>query len=122
MELIENASLRRKTFARPLPDGAELFTRVAEMLAKWKDGNKTKTSPVAVDENGSPRLGTTDGKPQFVLTFHKWLGKHRDGDGLLVEVSTGCHRQDRHRTITCRPRTPGGQRTRRGCDHRRIWQ
>ena len=74
-------SLRRKTYNRPLPDGAETFTRKGEMLAKWKENGKTKTAPVTTAADGSPRI---------VLTCRKWLAKYRDGDGLLVEVSTGC--------------------------------
>ena len=75
-------SLRRKTFTRPLPDGAELFTRKGEGFAKWKDGKgKTKTAPVTTAADGSPRI---------VKTSRKWLAKYRNGDGLVVEVPTGC--------------------------------
>lgn len=75
-------SLRRKKFTRPLPDGAELFTRKGERFAKWKDGKgKTKTAPATTGGDGSPRI---------VATSRKWLAKYRNGDGLVVEVSTGC--------------------------------
>jgi hypothetical protein len=30
-------SIRRNTFTKPLPDGAELFTRKGETFAKWKE-------------------------------------------------------------------------------------
>jgi integrase len=31
-----------------------------------------------------------DGSPRIVETSHKWLAKYRDGNGLVVEVPTGC--------------------------------
>jgi hypothetical protein len=75
-------SIRRKTYTKPLPNGAELFSRKGERFAKWKDGKgKTKTAPVTTTGDGSPRI---------VRTSRKWLAKYRDGEGLVVEVSTGC--------------------------------
>jgi len=75
-------SLRRKTWNKPLPDGAELFTRKGETFARWRDRNgKTKTAPVTTD---------ADGSPQLVVTCRKWLAKYRRGDDLVVEVPTNC--------------------------------
>jgi len=75
-------SLRRKTFTKPLPDGAELFTRKGETFARWRDRNgKAKTAPVT---------NAADGSPLVVFTCRKWLAKYRRGDELVVEVSTGC--------------------------------
>jgi integrase len=75
-------SLRRKTFTKPLPDGAELFTRKGETFAKWKDAaGKTRTAPVTTAGDGSPRI---------VATSRKWLAKYRRGDDLVIEVPTGC--------------------------------
>ena len=75
-------SIRRKTYTKPLPNGAELFSRKGERFARWKDGQgKAKTAPVTTAGDGSPRI---------VLTSRKWLAKFRDGEGLVVEVSTGC--------------------------------
>jgi len=75
-------SIRRKTYTKPLPDGAELFTRKGERFAKWKDGKgKTKTAPVTTTGDGSPRI---------VSTSRKWLAKFRDAEGYVVEVPTGC--------------------------------
>ncbi len=36
------ATLYRKTYTKPLPEGAELFTRRGQRFARWKDakGNK----------------------------------------------------------------------------------
>jgi integrase len=75
-------SLRRKTWNKPLPPGAELFNRKGERFAKWRDGKgKTRTAPVTTAGDGTPRI---------VATSRKWLAKYRDGAGLLVEVPTGC--------------------------------
>ena len=75
-------SIRRKTYTKPLPDGAELFARKGETFARWKDGRgKTKTAPATTAADGSPRI---------VSTSRKWLAKYRNGDGLVVEVPTDC--------------------------------
>ena len=75
-------SIRRKTFLRPLPPDAELFTRKGTTFAKWKtDAGKTRTAPVTTGGDGSPRI---------VTTCRKWLAKYRNGAGDIVEVSTGC--------------------------------
>jgi hypothetical protein len=69
-------SIRRKTFTKPLPPGAELFTRKGGRFAKWKDAaGKTRTAPVTTAADGSPRI---------VETSRKWLAKYRRGDGLRV--------------------------------------
>jgi hypothetical protein len=55
--LIYLGSLRRKTFTRPLPEGAETYTRKGELFAKWRDGNgKTRTAPVTTAADGSLRI------------------------------------------------------------------
>ena len=75
-------SIRRKTYTKPLPDGAELFTRKGERFARWKDGRgKMRTASATTGADGSPRI---------VATSRKWLAKYRNGDGLVVEVPTGC--------------------------------
>ncbi len=75
-------SLRRKTFTKPLPDGAELLTRKGETFARWRDRNgKTKTAPVT---------NAADGSPLVMFTSRKWLAKYRRGDELVVEVPTNC--------------------------------
>ncbi len=74
--------LRRKTFTKPLPDGAEWFTRKGERFARWKDGRgKTRTAPIDTAADGSLRI---------VLVQRKWLAKYRNGNGDVTEVSTGC--------------------------------
>lgn len=83
-------SLRRKTFTKPLPEGAETIHRKGKLLARWKAGKgKTRTAPIATNEDGTPRLAA-DGLMRIVLTSRKWLAKYRDGNGLLIEVPTGC--------------------------------
>src|SRR5205807_2521232 len=72
----------KKTFTKPLPAGAELFTRKGQQLARWKDRKgRTRTAPLTTGQDGQPRLLIESG------TF---VAKYRDGAGLVQEVPTGC--------------------------------
>ena len=47
----------RKTFTKPLPASAEIFTRKGERFARWKDGRgKTRTAPLTTGRDGSDRI------------------------------------------------------------------
>jgi len=75
-------SLFKKTVTRPLPPGAEIITRQGERLARWRDGKgKMRTAPVTTGQNGADRIRDESGT---------YVGRYRDGNGLVVEVSTGC--------------------------------
>ncbi len=75
-------SLRRKTYTKPLPPGAELFTRGGELFARWVDGRgKKRTAPTITGNDGSQRI---------VVESRFWLMKYRDGSGVIREVATGC--------------------------------
>src|SRR6516225_3069103 len=75
-------SLFKKAVTRPLPPGAELITRQGQRLARWRDGKgKVKTAPVTTGQNGSDRIRDESGT---------YVARYRDGNGLVVEVSTGC--------------------------------
>ncbi len=75
-------SLFKKTVTRPLPPGAEIITRQGERLARWRDGKgKMRTAPVTTKQNGADRIRDESGT---------YVGRYRDGNGLVVEVSTGC--------------------------------
>ena len=75
-------SLFKKTVTRPLPPGAEIITREGERLARWRDGKgKLRTAPVTTGQNGAERIRDTSGT---------YVARFRDGNGLVVEVSTGC--------------------------------
>jgi hypothetical protein len=75
-------SLFKKTVTRPLPLGAEIITRKGERLARWRDGKgKLRTAPVTTGQNGADRIRDTS---------RTYVARYRDGNGLVVEVSTGC--------------------------------
>src|SRR5262245_12087598 len=75
-------SLFKKAVTRPLPPGAEIITRQGVRLARWRDGKgKTRTAPVTTGQNGSDRIRDESAT---------YVARYRDGNGLLVEVSTGC--------------------------------
>ena len=75
-------SLRKKSYTKAFPSGAEVIQRKGETLARWKDGKgKTRTASVTTGQDGSPRI---------VVQSGKWLAKYRDGSGIVREVSTGC--------------------------------
>jgi hypothetical protein len=44
----------RKTATKPLPEGAETFTRKGNRLARWKDAKgKTRTAPLTTGKDGT---------------------------------------------------------------------
>ena len=72
----------KKTVTRPLPPNAEIITRQGVRLARWRDGKgKTKTAPVTTGKDGAERIRDESGT---------YVARYRDGDGIVVEVSTGC--------------------------------
>ena len=75
-------SLFKKTVTRPLPPGAEIITRQGLRLARWRDGKgKLRTAPVTTGKDEAERIRDESGT---------YVGRYRDGNGLVVEVSTGC--------------------------------
>ena len=47
----------RKTFTKPVPAGAEFFTRDGRRWARWKDAKgKTRTAAVTTGAEGSLRI------------------------------------------------------------------
>ena len=75
-------SLFKKTVTRPLPPGAEIITRQGVRLARWRDGKgKMRTAPVTTGKDGADRIRDESGT---------YVARYRDGNGLVVEVSTGC--------------------------------
>ncbi len=72
----------KKTVTRPLPPDAEIIIRQGVRLARWRDGKgKTKTAPVIAGKDGAERIRDESGT---------YVARYRDGDGMVVEVSTGC--------------------------------
>ena len=76
------ATVFRKTLTKPMPQGAELFTRKGERFARWTDGKgRTRQAKVTAGKDGSPRL---------LIEADTWTAKYRDGAGIVREVATGC--------------------------------
>jgi hypothetical protein len=70
----------KQAVTRPLPNGAEIIVRQEVRLARWRDGKgKMKSAPLTTGQDGSERI--RDESATYVARY---------GDGLLVEVSTGC--------------------------------
>jgi integrase len=80
----------KKQVTRPLPPGAEIFTRKGERFARWKCRGKTRTAPLTVGQDGSERIVTES--PYFVA-------KYRDGAGVVQTVATGCRDEQAARQV-----------------------
>ncbi len=84
-------SVYRKTATKPIPHGAELFTKNGKRFARWKPSTgKSKTAPVTTGQDGTDRI---------VVTAGTYIAKFRDGSGYVCEVSTGCRDEDAARSI-----------------------
>jgi hypothetical protein len=71
----------KKTVTRSLSPNAEIITRHGLRLVRWRDAKgKTKTSPVIAAKDGAERIRDESST---------YVARYRDGDGMLVEVSTG---------------------------------
>jgi integrase len=74
------ATLYRKIYPVPMPDGAEVIVRRGQRLARWADGNgNVKTAPLSA--NGKKIMHEADA----------WYARYRDADGVDRRVSTNCH-------------------------------
>src|SRR5262249_41718309 len=72
----------KKTVTKPLPAGAEIFTRKGDRCARWRDSKgRTRTAALTVGKDGSDRI---------VVESAKYIAKYRDGAGIVQEVPTGC--------------------------------
>ena len=81
----------KKQTTRPLPVGAELFTKGGQRYARWKPAKgKTRTAKLTTGRDGSERIVTES--PTF-------LAKYRDGSGIVCEVSTGCRDEGAARSV-----------------------
>ncbi len=80
------AAVYKKTTTRRLPDGAELFVRKGQQMARWQLKNGTKrTAPVTIGKDGSQRIATE---------ASTYTAKYRDGKGIVREVATVCRSKD----------------------------
>ena len=78
-------------YTRPLPDGAELFTRKGVRCARWTDGyGRKRTARVTTGRDGSAKIAAES------TTF---TARYRDGAGHLVQVATGCRTVEAAKTV-----------------------
>ena len=80
----------KKQTTRPLPIGADIFTKGGQRFARWKAGKRTRTAKLTTGRDGSERIVTES--PTF-------LAKYRDGSGYVCEVSTGCRDEAAARSV-----------------------
>ena len=73
------AIVYRKTHTKPLPAGAELFTRRGKKLARWTDGH-SRTQTAELSDDGQ----------SVVVKSGIWYARYRDANGVEKRVSTGC--------------------------------
>ena len=69
-------SVFRKSYTKPLPANAELFTRGAKQFARWSDRNGKKQQA----EITTSQVGELLIKKQSAI----FTGKYRDADGNIV--------------------------------------
>jgi hypothetical protein len=75
-------SLRKKTFTKPVPDGAERFKRKSETFVRWLDSSgKKRTAKLTTGRDGADRI---------IVEAATYTAKYRDGSGIIREASTGC--------------------------------
>jgi hypothetical protein len=84
----------KKTFTKPLPSGAEVFTRKGQQMARWKDRKgKTRTAVLTTGADGQPRLLFESGK---------YVAKYRDSAGHEQVAPTGCRDETAARQVLAR--------------------
>jgi len=82
------ANIFRKTYAKPLPEAAEVFTRRGKKMARWTDGRgRTQTAPLASD------------RQRVVLESEVWYARYRDVDGVEQRRSTRCRDEQAARHV-----------------------
>ena len=83
-------SIRKATFTKAIPEGAELFTRKGQQFARWQPARgKARTAPVRM----------IDGQPRIVITAKTYTAKYRDAAGIIQHVATGCRDEQAARSI-----------------------
>jgi hypothetical protein len=88
-------SVLKKTYTKPLPAGADSFTRKGQRFVRWKDRKgKTRTAPMTVGGDGAERIA---------IESSKWFAKYRDGAGVVRVVPTGCRDETAARQVLADP-------------------
>jgi len=81
------ATIYRKKYPVPLPDGAEIITRRGKRLARWTSGKgQVRTAPLL-----------EDGRIMFVSDC--WYVRYRDASGRMRRKSTGCRDEQAARKV-----------------------
>jgi integrase len=81
-------SVYRKAVTKSLPADAEIIIRKGEKLARWRDGKgKTRTATL------------TDAGDWIRIESSTYYAKLRDGNGVVVEVPTGCRDETAARQV-----------------------
>ena len=83
------ATVYRKQFTKPLPQGAELFTRNATQFARWTVKGRKRTGEVR---------GEVDGL-RIVQLASTYTAKYRTAAGLVVETPTKCRDEVAARSV-----------------------
>jgi integrase len=73
----------KKSYTKPLPEGAELFERKKENWARWKDTLGRKREGKLTADGGN-----------VLMESDTWTAKYRDASGKLITRSTGCKTKD----------------------------
>jgi hypothetical protein len=81
----------KKTFTKPVPAGAETFTRKGQRYATWKNRQGRKRT--------ARLTAGKDGKPRILVESTVYVAQYRDGTGLLQVVSTGCRDETAARRV-----------------------
>lgn len=88
-------SVFKKTYTKPLPQGAELFTRKGQRLARWKDSRgRMRMAPVTV-----PDRGEWAGQERLLIETGVYYCRFRDHTGLVIEQPTGCRDETAARRV-----------------------
>ena len=73
----------KPTYPKPLPAGAELFTKAGERWARWTDGRgRKRTAKVSVDGR------------KVLIESRTWHAKYRTAAGPVRTVPTGCRQRE----------------------------
>jgi integrase len=90
-----NMHLYKPKVTKPLPAGAEIVTRKGRQFARWQDTKgKPHLDPVTV-----PKKGKHAGQQRVVLQSRFYVGKYRDGTGIVRIVPTKCRTEDAARQV-----------------------
>ncbi len=84
------AAVYKKTYTKPLPPDAEVFSRKGEQFARWKDAKgRTRVASVTI-----PQSGKHAGTMRIIVEAGTYTAKYRTGAGHVVEAATGCRSKD----------------------------